>query len=336
MAKQRQLKQLYVAWIKFQRRPLTMQDSFGYDLRFVPTLPVNNSVMKALVSYPVQAFQTIYLMLTVRPDVFWIQSPPNILLHMTWLFRLLSAGKLAIIADLHNSAFSKLWFSVPFTRRILNSFDLVLVHNEAVFEMAVNMGIDRKVLHVLEDQVPDFAFGAEQDAQPKGRPYFVAPCSFRPDEPVAEILKAARAVETVDVMVTGDIARAQDLAYLDGKPQNVTFTGFLSREDYEALIAGATGIICLTTEEGIQLSSAIEAVASGKPMIISDTRVLRSLFDTGLFVDNTASTIAGAFRDIVADFPRFAELTRSLRRDGVRQERWATQAEGLIRKLGLH
>ena len=335
MAQEKRLRQLYVAWIKFQRRPLTMRESFGYDLRFVPTLPINNSLMKALFSYPVQAVRTIYLLLAVRPDVFWIQSPPNILLHMAWLFRTLSLGKLAIIADLHNSAFSKLWFSVPFTRKILNSFDLVLVHNEAVYDMAVQMGIDRRVLHVLEDQVPDFAFGADNDAQPSGRPYFVAPCSFRPDEPVAEILKAARDVAAVDVMVTGDIARAADLGYLQDKPQNVIFTGFLSRPDYETLIGGATGLICLTTEEGIQLSSAIEAIASGKPMIISETRVLRSLFATGLFVDNTASSIATAFREIVADFARYAEMTRSLRRDEARRTRWAEQAEGLIQRLQL-
>ncbi|KQS80008.1 hypothetical protein ASG25_02970 [Rhizobium sp. Leaf384] len=243
----------------------------------------------------------------------WIQTPPNVLLNIAWLFRFVSVGKLVVVADVHNSACSKLWFSVPLTRRLLNSIDVVLVHNDEVRQTALAVGILPYRLLELEDRVP-LSPGADIDAPPSGRLKFVAPCSFRPDEPVLALIEAARRLPDYYLLMTGDRVRAENIGYLDNKPDNVMFTSFLPVARYADLIADATGMICLTTEEGIQLSSAIEAVASGKPMIISDTVLLRSLFPTGLFVDNSAESLTIACAQAVRHFSRYAADTRSLRR----------------------
>lgn len=326
------VKQLFVAWTRFQRRPVTMREHFGYDLRFLPAMTINGSVYKAVLSYPMQALKTVRLILREKPDVLWIQSPPNILLHICWIIRLLVYRRLVLIADLHNSAFSRLWFSVPFTRSLLNAFDIVLVHNEEVYRTARDMGIREDVLLVLEDKVPDFGFKDPADGAAE-TPYFVAPFSFSKDEPLREVLEAAALVPGVQVRVTGDKTRISDDTLISGKPANVQFTGFLPTKDYETLIAGAMGILCLTTSDGIQLSSAIEAVASGKPMIVSDTSLLRNLFSTALFVDNSPSAIAQSLRAIVANAAYYAEQTRTLRSDDERRMRWMDQAGRVTRRV---
>jgi glycosyltransferase involved in cell wall biosynthesis len=73
-------------------------------------------------------------------------------------------------------------------------------------------------------------------------------------------------------------------------------------------------VLCLTTEDGVQLSSAAEALAAGKPMIMSDTSLLRELFQpAGIFVDNTAVSIAAACQDAVAHYLDHATASERLR-----------------------
>lgn len=320
--RKRDVRNIYIAWTRYQRRPTSMQDDFAYELHFLPALPLRFGLMKGLFSYPVQAVRTLGLLRRAQPSVVWLQIPPSILIHIAWLTRRLSRRPMLLVADLHNSALSKFWLSVPLTRRLVNSFDIVLVHNEPTRQAAIERGLDASRLLVLEDHLPFF----EATAAPRAGAHFVFPCSFYKDEPVRNVLEAARQLPDLRFMITGDRRRAQDLGYVEAAPANVVFTGFLPTPEYDRLIESAKGVLCLTTENGIQLSAASEAVGAGKPMIVSDTPLLRSLFEGGLFVDNSIEAIRDACRTVAGDYHHFAAAVLRLRDNGERRRRWHAQA----------
>lgn len=325
-------KAIYIAWTRYQRRPVSMQREFDYELFFLTALPGSVGLRKALFSYPVQAYRTLQLILKLRPDLIWVQLPPSFLAHTIYLARLLLGGKTVLIGDLHNSALSKRWVSVPLTRRLLNSFDILLAHNEPTRQAARKLGFDDRRLLVLEDSLPSIA--DETMAAPGIVPgLFVVPCSFNRDEPIRHVLEAAFDLPEFRFMLTGDRGKAERLGYLTKVPDNVTFTGFIPTTEYEKLLNSATGVLCLTTEDGIQLSAAAEAVGSGKPMIISGTPLLRTLFGTGLFVDNSKEEIRDACRVVAADYDGFAARTRHAREDVDREERWQSQVARIRQHL---
>jgi glycosyltransferase involved in cell wall biosynthesis len=97
--------------------------------------------------------------------------------------------------------------------------------------------------------------------------------------------------------------------YISGKgpleqrqvPSNVVLTGYLPRKQYEDLLHSITAVIVLTTAEDNLVCGGYEAVAAGKPLILSDTRALRELFGRGaVFTRNQAEAIAKAM-DAVLD-----------------------------------
>lgn len=319
---------LYISWIGFQRRPLAMMEHFQYSLFFIPAV-VHHMVAKVLISYPWQALHTLVLVLVRNPDVVWVQSPPSFLVHLVVLIRWLTGRPRKLIADLHNAAFSAVWWAFPFTRHVLNAVDVVVVHNAFVYDLALAHGIPRHRLRILEDRPPSIA-GTGWISLPGVRPRFVMPCSFHADEPVREVIEAARTLPTIDFLITGHRQRAEKRGYLEDVPRNVTFTDFLSHEAYDAMVMSATGLLCLTTQEGIQLSSAVEAVGADKPMIVSDTAVLRSLFEGGYFVDNTASALRQACVTVVDDYDHYVEATRRMKRDPSRDRRWREQADAVL------
>ncbi|MGU3541080.1 glycosyltransferase [Methylobacterium sp. A54F] len=284
-------------------------------------------VVKATVGYPIQALRTLAQIVRHKPDVLWIQAPPNVLVHIAWLGRLLRWHRMKIVADLHNASLSRFWLAVPMTRRLLNTFDIVIVHNEMMRTFAVEKGLSADRVRVLEDRTPDIA--PTTAAGSAERPYVVMPCSFSRDEPVLEVIAAARLVPEIDFLATGDSRSAAKRSLPTDLPPNFRLTGFLEADAYERLIAGSLGMLCLTTEDGIQLSAASEAVGFGKPMIISDTSLLRSLFGAGLFVDNSPEAIGDACRAVLKDYRCYASATQTLQLDARRSDRWQAQASSV-------
>ena len=326
------MKQLFVVWARYQRRPLTMRKHFGYDLVFLPPI-IRNKFMKPIISYPVQVLKTICAIFRHQPDVLWVQAPPNFLLHVAWLARKFNKRPLKIVADLHNRALTPLWFRLPLTRKVLNSFDRILVHNQAVRRTALAKGITAERLQVLEDLTPYITPVANLERTTEC-PRFVMPCSFADDEPISTVIATAHELPKFEFYLTGDRSRVQASGLLENVPPNVTFTGFLDQEAYDGLVGRSTGVLCLTRYDGIQLSSAIEAIGAGKPLIISDTPLLRSLFEQGLFTDNSIDGLRIACCEAAANYAYYASRSLSMQRDSTRLTRWHEQAKSVKCALG--
>ena len=135
-------------------------------------------------------------------------------------------------------------------------------------------------------------------------------CTWASDEPFVELIEAARLLGPgVTVFITGD-SLGRERVTGSPLPENVVLTGFLEDAAYEALLRTSDLVIDLTTREDCLVCGAYEAMAAGRPLLVSDTRVLRSYFDRGtLYTDNRAADIAEKIRAALAQLP---ELTREM------------------------
>jgi glycosyltransferase involved in cell wall biosynthesis len=320
---------IYIAWVNYQRRAESMQSYFGYDLFYVSSQ--HRAPFYKFISYFLRAKMTMQIVLREKPDVVWVQLPPTFLMHLLILLRFVIRRKMKIVADCHNAALRPPWNSVPLCVRFLNRASLIVVHNDNVVETAHSLGLNDKRLCVLGDCVPILP-SAEIEARGQPRPTIVMPCSFHADEPIEAVLEAAREFESATFVITGDHLRIRNRALVEQVTENVRFPGFLPLPEFDRLLLRASAVLCLTTQDDIQLSAISEAIAAGKPMIISDTSLLRNLFGTaGIFVDNSVASILQGCRTALERNGEYAAATRTMR--ARRMQRWLGEAEPVRARL---
>ncbi len=329
------MKQLYFAMVNFQRRADSMRSFFGYQLEYVP--PLTRAKWTKPFGYVVQCARMLNLVLKEQPDIVWLQLPPTFLPHFFRLVRLVSPKKFKIAADCHNATFAEPWVKMPGLVGELNKMDLVVAHNAEVAKAAAALGVDPARLRVLETRPAQLqgVSAAEADAR-DGRPVIVIPCSFKADEPISIIAEAARLLPEARFVVTGgNRLSAEQLArYKAEAPANLEYAGYLATDAFNRLILSCSALVGLTTQEGIQLSVANEAVGAGRPMVLSDTRILRDLFGAAaVFCANTGQGLAEACREAIANGDELAARSRALR--DAREARWQAQAREAGALIGL-
>lgn len=315
--------QVFFAWTAYQRRAETMQPFFGYSLYHLPP-PLAKAWMKPL-GYFVQFWQMMTIIRRKNADVVWIQLPPTIILHMLYIWNLLNKGRYQIIVDCHNRTFRAPWISMPGTIKLLNLSKIVLVHNQEIKQTAISVGIDQKRLVVLED--PPAIINITSNSPCTETATILVPCSFNPDEPISELIAAARGAPEITFLVTGNLEKAREKGFVDNSPENVVWTGFVPTAEYEKMLSSSTVVLGLTNIEGIQLSVASEAIGAGKAMVLSDTTILRAMFgQAALFTRHDPASMIAACREAVA---RCAELSEnsSVLRDK-RWVQWRKDAQG--------
>jgi glycosyltransferase involved in cell wall biosynthesis len=147
--------------------------------------------------------------------------------------------------------------------------------------------------------------------------------TFAPDEPLEEVLEAARALPDVRFRITGDPRRKPDVA----APPNVEWTGFLRGEDYWRMLGRSAVILSLTRREQAVLRSSYEAVYALRPLIASDWPHMRELFPQATHASNHGAGIAAAVRGVLerrAELEAAAAPARELQ-----LARWEQQLAGL-------
>jgi glycosyltransferase involved in cell wall biosynthesis len=153
----------------------------------------------------------------------------------------------------------------------------------------------------------------------------LVPCSFHADEPIKEVVEAARLTPEFTFKITGrsDASAAKRLQAL--APDNVVFTGYVSTEEFNELLLAARVVLGLTKLEGIQLSAANEGIGAGKATVLSDTAILRELFgQAALFSSNDAASLAKTVREAAERHEALEAASRALKE--ARAVRWREQA----------
>lgn len=206
------------------------------------------------------------------------------------------------------------------TRMVYRQVHLVMVTNHDLVRV-MSRSHPRTKFYVLPDKIPEFT--PKRNGSPTS-PSVLSICTFAEDEPYREVFAAARVLADVTFIVTGTkkkICKTLDEAL----PANVRLTGYLNDADYVALLFAVDVIMDLTTVEHCMVCGAYEAVAAGKPLILSEQKVLRDYFDQGtVFTKNHADSICRSIKTALADQERLCKDMVSLRsrRNIEWQQRW--------------
>jgi hypothetical protein len=318
------MKQLFIAWVPFQRRSISMQSHFGYELEFL-SFAFKNRLLRPL-EYILKAGKTLTLFLRQQPQTIWVQLPPTPILYLAHLYKVFFDRQVKIIADCHNATFRSPWISFPGTVALLNSCDIVLIHNDSVKEQAMANGVNCKDLYVLEDPPALVERVTTQNQELFPHPWILCPCSFNRDEPIEAVLDAARLTPEITFVLTGKTSRAKGIHDLSNIPPNVNLPGFLLESEFDSLLCNADVILGLTKLDNIQLSVANEAVGASKPMVLANTEILKKLFHKGvIYVDAfDPKSIAQGCREALLNKYKLTKEVSELILE--RKERWLAQA----------
>jgi glycosyltransferase involved in cell wall biosynthesis len=221
--------------------------------------------------YVLQALQTLFHIGRRRPRHVLFTNPPFVT-GLVLVTARIAWRKGRVWADTHSGAFNDpRWTRFSrFNEWVMRRCEGVIVTNEHLAQIARERGARPVIVNspslMLKERTPAEA------------PYLVATLGFQFDEPIDELKAALGLRPEVRARLTG--AAPPDVRA--DAPPNCLFTGFLPRADYERLLAGARGVVCLTTREHTMQMGAYEAMEYGLPLLLSGTRVLRDFFPKGV------------------------------------------------------
>ncbi|WP_147677617.1 glycosyltransferase [Algibacter pacificus] len=317
-------KGIFIAWIKFQRRAFSMQPFFDFDLNFINT-NIKKKKLKIL-DYLIKAIKTVKTLCFNKDKVIWIQLPPTPLLTILLIYKKIYKNKI-IIADCHNGLFNKKWEKYLNKAKSLNKVDLIITHNHVIRDLAIEIGVDSNKLFVLETK-PAYKNlkNVENYISKYNSPWILMPCGFAEDEPMSVVFEAARLIPEVTFVISGNKNRAEGIHDLTKAPSNINFTGYLTTEEYEGLFSSADAVLGLTTEHHVQLSVANEATGFEKPMILSDTKLLRELFNKGaVYVETLDSkSMSSGIKEAIRNKIELGKEVKILKEE--RNQKWENQA----------
>lgn len=315
---------IFIAWVKHSRRSQLIAEKLGLRLFLVHAL--KRRPWLAPLRYLLQSWQTWQILMREKPGLVFVQNPPIFAALIVYVYARLWGARFVI--DSHSAAFmGGAWrWSLP-----LHAY----LSRRAVTTIITNPYLEAQV---QAWGAPTFIIADIPTVFPAGRPYplngrfsVAVINTFAPDEPLDEVLAAARALPEVQFLITGDPIRA-NRAHLANGPANVTFTGFLPDENYIGMLRAVNAIVVLTTRDHTMQRGACEAVSLGKPIITSDWPLLREYFHKGtLHVDNTAAGLAAAIREMQT---RERELEREVSAlQAERRAEWETKQTEIERWL---
>ncbi len=274
--------------------------------------------------YARQAIATRRYLANTRPGLVLVQSPPGFAALSVYLYALSSGTR--YLVDAHNDAFEQPIWTRPqaLYRALARNAVATIVTNHHEHDQIQALGGRAFILPDPPTQYP------VRGRFPVQGDFSIAVVgSYSPDEPVAEILQAAR--ETVDVQffLTGDLKLAP-AGMLENIPSNIHLTDYLDSVEYYTLLASVDAVMCLCTGEHTWQGGAGEGLWLGKPLIVSDMGILRDYFVGGtVFVANTADGIREGIVQMRAHHVRYRHEICAL------QEHKRVEGKARLRALQL-
>lgn len=304
-------KRLWLTWER-QRRNHTTSAALGARLFEFP------SGGSPAARYSRSLLRTWWTLRSQRPTLIFAQNPSLLLANLATVYG--RRHRTPVVVDAHNGALEAARrpnIRGLLARRALRTADATVVSNPALKPIVRRYG-GRPL--VLPDPLPTLQ--RRHTELPSGfNVLFV--CTWAADEPYREVFAAAEQVPECRIWVTGR-SLGRERTFGRPLPPNVELTGFVSDEDFNALLHSVDAVMDLTTREDCLVCGAYEAVAAETPLILSDTEALRNYFRRGtVFVENNAAAIAEGLKKARSHQPALARDVRSLKHD--LSVHWETQ-----------
>ena len=255
----------------------------------IPILEYFNN-KNALLRHSLSSLWTIWVLLKERPKVIFIQLS-FMLLNIVAIYKIFTFGKTVIVADCHTKALRRkakgpfnfiFW---PIKKATFKLVNISIVSN-------VGMENDIKELHDNYFMIPDKIPEIKLEKNLNSENYFVYISSFAVDEPFDEIFEVAKLLpKEIKLYWTGRIPKR--ITIPKDKPENLIFTDYISFDEYYKLISNASSVLALTTEDDCLQSGAYEALAVETPMVISNSKALKTYFaNSAVYTGHSPKEIA--------------------------------------------
>jgi GT2 family glycosyltransferase len=288
----------FVAWSSRGERGREIAATLGGESRAY-AWPDGGGPAGAAARYAVGTVRTLAYCARRRPEAVIVTSPPVFAPLAAYAYT--RATGAALVLDSHPAAFGAKddlrWrLLLPLQRWLSRRAALSLVTVDELAERVRAWGGDATPLH---EAPPLWTVDPPRPLAAGARPRVLAVTVFAGDEPIAELLDAARRTPELDVHVTGDPDRCPP-GLRAGASANVTFTGYLDRAAYRDAVADADVMLVLTTAATSVVRGGCEAVYTRRPLVVSDTRALRDAFPHAVHVATAPEAVAAGLRAAVA------------------------------------
>lgn len=289
------MKKVFVAWKQQCTRSENQAKHFDATMHYIFPRPRYSGLLQLANRYLRSTIQTWRMLAEEKPDIIFCLNQPPFLIGVVFAFSLIHRA--GYILDSHSAAFNDpkwAWFRPAY--RIIAKRALVNIntnqHHKALVESWGGTSV------VIGDVPIDHSVKYDIVTTKPNSILFVASYMF--DEPIEQVIEAARLCPEAHFYFTGDSRKLQS-TLLESAPANVTFTGYLSRDDYLALMASVDAVMALTTRDHTMQMGAYEALSLGIPIVTSDWDILRESFgDSAIYVGNHASSIAKGLRELLS------------------------------------
>jgi glycosyltransferase involved in cell wall biosynthesis len=296
-----------VAWARFQPRTNALAAALGGQARFIDDGRAGTAVAARPLAYFVKAVRMWKVLSQDDPQTVLVVTPPVFAPIVGWLWCV--AHRRNLVVDCHTGAFhsSKWGWARPIHRWLLRRVRVVLLHTDEAEALVRGWGAPALL---LPDDLPEAG-----DASPHVRasgPCVLVAGSLDSNEPVAEVIEAARLLPDVEFRFTGD-ASLLPARMRTGAPPNAIFTGYLPYPAFLGELQAADVVGVFSTDPQIMNRAAFEAVGLGRPMVLSDLAGLRARFGTAaLFSANDPAAIAETLVRALQQQGELARLSRAL------------------------
>lgn len=208
-------------------------------------------------------------------------------------------GGSRLVVDLHTGFFldPKWRWASRFALGMLRRRGAVaVVTNDFLRSRCELAGVETVVLHDLI---------VERDPVPS-HDYVICPLSYANDEPLTELLEAARLTPEVTWVFTGTPPHS----LRQNAPENIVFTGFAEAAEFDRLLRESAGVVALTTRPHTMQRAGYEAFNAGVPQLTSDFPELRAFYGgSACYTSAAPAAIAQGARELLA---RRGELARRI------------------------
>ncbi|HEX4008870.1 MAG TPA: glycosyltransferase [Solirubrobacteraceae bacterium] len=312
----------FIAWAREDSRSKSLSRAldgefctfFDFDIQSRPLVPLR---------YLASALRTLTYLILRRPRAVVIQSPPVPAAALVWGWARLA--RVPVVLDTHPASFEETGVHQvmrPLIRWLVPRASGCIVTTPRLGDQITRWGGRPVIVHEAPMVWSDRMRPSDRSAQ--RRVLFI--CTFAPDEPLMQVLDAARRLPEVEFHITGDRRRLPPAA-AGAAPANVHWTGYLRGDDYVDALGRADVIMSLTTRAESVQRSAYEAVDALRPLVVSDWPHMRSLFPHAVFVTNDGQSIAAGVSEALV---RWQELSGVVEDARVQQwQRWDRQLHDL-------
>jgi glycosyltransferase involved in cell wall biosynthesis len=299
-------------WLSWERhrRSIELAHVFGCEL--------HSFEFEGRYRYLYCIIKTVALLIKKKPEIVFAQNPSMILAATVALYRLVY--KKIIVIDRHTTF--RIGKNFTFTPRnviflllhkfTINVADITIVTNRFLADIVRKTG-GRPF--VLPDKIPNLIPLPSQNSITKKNEFNILMISsFGNDEPLELVLRAVQNFNSdqCKLYISGNYMKI-DQKIIRSAPKNVVFTGYLSEQQYVNLLFEVNAAMALTTAEYCMLCGCYEAIAAEKPLITSNTKVLKDYFKGSAFVENNETSIAEGIRDVINNYDHYKTVSASLK-----------------------